>query len=31
MVRQLQQLKTTTKRFTKVLSPYNPLSPKLHP
>ena len=30
MVRQLQQLKMTTKCFAKDLSPYNPLSPKLH-
>ena len=31
MVRQLRQLKTTTKCFAKVLSPYNPLSPKAIP
>ena len=30
MVRQLRQLKMTTKCFGKVLSPYNPLSPKLY-
>nr|DAI88127.1 MAG TPA: hypothetical protein [Bacteriophage sp.] len=30
MARQLQQLKITTKCFAKALSPYNPLSPKLH-
>nr|DAL24464.1 MAG TPA_asm: hypothetical protein [Caudoviricetes sp.]DAW07992.1 MAG TPA: hypothetical protein [Caudoviricetes sp.] len=31
MVRQLRQLKTITKCFAKVLSPYNPLSPKAIP
>lgn len=30
MVRQLRQLKMTTRCFVKVLSPYNPLSPKLY-
>nr|DAT48488.1 MAG TPA: hypothetical protein [Caudoviricetes sp.] len=31
MVRQLQQLKATTRCFSKVLSPYNPLSSKAIP
>nr|DAO91953.1 MAG TPA: hypothetical protein [Caudoviricetes sp.] len=31
MVRQLRQLKKTTRCFAKVLSPYNPLSPKSTP